>query len=211
MTANPSFAQGDVVVHPRKPEWGQGVIVKATNIQHQGRPAQRLIVDFVNHGRVTINTAVAPLLPKEKQLAMSATRTSGSHNTGSSNGGWLATLERSTGGNDVLTRLPDRLSDPFESTKNRLIATLDTYRFTTEARSLLDWAIGQTGLDDPLARYTRHDLELAFPRFARDRDLHLKQLVQTIKRQGRMDLLQEVLNETRLPAARQALQRTMRA
>ncbi len=210
MAAIRQFDRGDIVVHPRRPEWGQGVVVQVTNIKHQGQDAQRLTLDFTHHGRVTINTAVAPLQPKETGLAiMSATRTS--NYPQSSNGGWLASLERNGAASDQLTRLPDRLSDPFESLANRLNATLDTYRYTTEARSLLEWAVAQTGLEDPLTQYTRHDLELAFPRFTRDRDLHLKQLVQTIKRQGKQELLQEALRNTRHNAARQALQRAIRA
>ncbi len=207
MASNRQFGRGDIVVHPRRPEWGHGVVVQATNIKHQGQDAQRLVLDFANHGRVTINTAVAPLQPKETGIAtMSATRTTGH----ASSGGWLASLERNGSAHDELTRLPDRLSDPFESLANRLNATLDTYRYSTEARSLLEWAIAQTGMEDPLAHYTRHDLELAFPSFARDRDQHLKQLVQQIKRQGRQDLLQDALRNTRIPAARQALQRAIR-
>ncbi len=67
-----------------------------------------------------------------------------------------------------------------------------------------------TGLNDPLSKYTRHDLEQAFPRFARDRDQHLVELVRQIKRQGKAEVFNEVLQATSNATARNALQRAMR-
>ena len=51
--------------------------------------------------------------------------------------------------------------DPFSSATERLKATLDNFRFNAQARPLIDWAIAQTGLDDPLTLYTRQELEQA--------------------------------------------------
>src|SRR5437016_271490 len=62
MAQSVAFKRGDVVVHPRRPEWGEGTVDHATNLPQEGEHAQRLVVIFANHGRVTINTAVAPLI-----------------------------------------------------------------------------------------------------------------------------------------------------
>jgi hypothetical protein len=127
-----------------------------------------------------------------------------------SSGGWLDQLERSNKNSHELWELPEALTDVFTSDLQRLLATLDSYKYTTEPRPLIDWAVMQTGMDDPLSKYTRHDLEQAFARFARDRDLHLKEFVRQLKRNGKQQILvQARLKATNL-AGQSALDRAMR-
>ena len=202
------FSPGDVVVHPRRPEWGDGVVVQAMGILHKGQSAQRLTVRFTHRNRVTINTAVAPLMAKETYNAMRSNNQSTS-GTSTATGGWLSSLEQDSADHE-LWRLPEAMTDPFSSLGRRLNATLDSYRFSTEARSLTAWAVAQTGLDDPLSKYTRQKLEQAFPRFARDRDNQLQDLVNQIKCHGERELLDQALANTRVPAARETLKRMIR-
>jgi Protein of unknown function (DUF3553) len=196
------FQQGDVVTHPKRPEWGKGVVKLAQTIVHQGDTAQRLSVEFANHGRVVINTAVAPLAPKGQTQTMSPSITS--------SGGWLKQIERSNSTSHELWDLPEALTDVFTSDLQRLLATLETYKYNTEPRPLIDWAVVQTGMDDPLSKYTRHDLEQAFARFARDRDLHLKEFVRQLKRNGKQQVLVQARNKTTVLAGQTALDRAMR-
>ena len=200
------FRVGDVVVHPRRPEWGHGVVQRAQDDHHQGQPGQRLTIDFPNHGKTIINTAVVPVIPKDATEPMSSSTSSGP-----SSRGWLGTLADNNGNTEhELTALPQAMTDPFGSIGSRLVATLDSFRFSTEARLLLDWAVAQTGLDDPLTKYTRHELEEAFPRFTRQRDRHLKDLVRQIKTQGKIEVLNEIMAKTHHAPASQALQNDMR-
>ena len=136
-------------------------------------------------------------------------KTESSTTVASPNGqGWLGSLgEQNSKG---LWELPDAMTDPFASLANRLQATLDSYRFSTEARSLIDWAVTQSGLTDPLSQFTRHELEQVFPRYVRDRDQHLAQLVSQIKKKGKAEVLDQVLGQTRDETARRALLRAMR-
>lgn len=210
MAEQTRFKHGDVVVHTRRLEWGDGIVDRATVIHHQGRPAQRLEINFTHHGRVTINTAVAPLVPKGTPLAMSTTASSTSPTTTTQTGGWLGALIEKNDA-DVLVALPEAMTDPFAPLAVRLQATLDSYRFSTEPRSLIEWAVAQTALHDPLSKYTRHELEQAFPRFARDRDQLLVSLVRTIKKQLKTDLLNQALKNTRHGEARAALKKAIRA
>lgn len=198
------FKPGDVVVHPRRPEWGEGVVDQAARIVHQGKGGQRLVVKFSEQGRVTINTAVVPLISKETFLAMHSTTSSAPRQ------GWLGALEGKGGSTEELYALPDAMTDPFANLTRRLSATLDSYRYGSDARSLIEWASAQTGLGDPLSKYTRHELEQAFPRFTRDRDRHLNDLVRQIKMQGKRELLNEAIQTTRHVKAQAALQRAMR-
>lgn len=201
------YQPGDRVIHPSRPEWGQGVVLKASMVRHADGQAQKLLIDFTHRKRVTINTAVATLALKDSSImTLSATN--------SSAGGWLAQLEGNVNGHDVeqLYQLPDALTDPFNSETNRLHATLHNYRFSTEPRALLDWAVAQTGLDDPLSHFTRHDLEQAFARFSRNRDLHLKELVLTIKKMadGRQ-ILRDAAGKPLSPDADFALKNALKA
>ncbi len=202
------FKPGDVVVHARRPEWGQGVIHEATAIQHQGQPAQRLVVRFVNHGRITLNTAYANLQPKGSNHTMTSTTTTSGSPTPATNQGWLGTLEKNPP--RELWSLPEAMTDPFAGLSGRLNATLDSYRFNAGARSLIEWAAAQSGLTDPLTAYSRHELEQAFARFTRDRDQHLVELVRTAKKQHKNAMLNQMAQETRFPAAREALQKAIR-
>jgi hypothetical protein len=207
MTAGSQFDVGDVVVHLRRPEWGHGTISRVQHASHAGQPTQRLVVDFVNHGRVTLLSALAPVAFKEKEDTGSMS-TSMSPKT-SSGQGWLASLEEKSP-THRLTALPDALTDPFSSNYRRLQATLATFKYSTQPRALIDWAITQTGLSDPLTQFTRHELEQAFPFYAHARMAHLNELVRTMKREGDLGSLNKAMSETTGPAA-EALAKALRA
>jgi hypothetical protein len=202
MTEPARYQRGDIVRHPARPEWGQGVVEQAALAKVNGQAGQRLVIRFSNHGRATINTAVVNLTRKDEPTDMTSTTTI--------NKGWLDSLE----GRDAaaaLTQLPEALTDPFASLAQRLGATLGTYRFSTDARPLIDWAVAQTGMADPLSHYSRHDLEQAFARFARDRDLHLADLVRQIKAKQKRDVLDAALADAPNTDAKAALQKAIRA
>ncbi|WP_428389624.1 DUF3553 domain-containing protein [Mucisphaera sp.] len=224
-----SYQTGQVVTHPKRPEWGRGVVRQVEPITHHGVNAQRVAVDFANKGRVVVNTAIASLVVTgSEQPATAATKVSprktpsnliadrgserGAGEPGERNNGWLTELEQGkTSGSGELWSLPLPMADPFASLKQRLLSTLESYRFTTEPRSLIEWAVTQTGLDDPLSQYTRSELEQAFPRFCRDRDNHLADLIRTAKRQMQHSVLDEVRAEIDLPAAHKAMHKASRA
>ena len=54
----------------------------------------------------------------------------------------------------------------------------------------------------------RHELEVGFERFARDRDLHLRDLLRELKKQGRLNEFDAIRKRTKLPAAVSAMDRT---
>lgn len=236
MTTPIRFAQGDTVRHPKRPEWGLGTVRSIQAIaQPDGTRAQRLTVDFANQGRKNINTAIAPLirdgeakpvapaktrrntpqppLPQPttaKAAASVAAASTGGSGAGPSGGsGWLDAMDPDGSKSNELGDLPDDMSDPFASLVDRLKATLQTYRFSTEPRALMDWAIVQTGLNDPLSKYTRSELEQAFPRYVRDRDGHLKDLVRQLKRANDYGALKDA-GRGLFSAAQSALDKAIR-
>ncbi len=188
-------------MHPARPEWGAGVVDEAQPTTHQGKTGQRLTVRFANHGRVTINTAVIPLRAMDGNSNMN----------NSSTQGWLGAIAGRNG--DVeheLWALPEAMTDLFSNLQQRLLATLETFRFDNGSRGLFDWAVAQTGLTDPMTRYNRHELEQAYERFSRDRRLHLQDMVRQLKSRGDAALLNEALRDIRYDTAKVALQKAMR-
>lgn len=200
------FAPGDIVIHPKRPQWGDGRVVSAIKINHEGQVGQRLVVRFANHGQTTINTAVVPLISKETVSDMSST-TSYSH----SGQGWLDALSRDANGHELF-KLPEELIDPFATLEKRFEATLISIKRLPDGkdpRGLLDWAVGQTGMNDPLTKYTRPELEQAFSRFARNREQHLAGLIKQLRAKGKLSYVQQIQRKAVTPVVKQALARAI--
>jgi hypothetical protein len=83
---------------------------------------------------------------------------------------------------EAMTCLPPECSDPFTSLRKRFQRTLTLYRFDASSSSLIDWAIAQTGLDDPLSRFNRHELEAFFDQWRRARDAQARELADEARR-----------------------------
>lgn len=184
---------GDHVRHAGKPEWGNGQITSAEATVQDGRPCQRVTVRFDRVGLKTLSTAFADLRPAETLLTAEAPADP------------LLALADGPAARELLTRLPEAASDPFSTPRKRLEATLNLYRFSDRAGSLLDWAAAQTGLKDPLARFSRHELEVLFQKFQFNLDAHLKKLVRDIKKADPATLAAVAASAS--PSAKQALKR----
>lgn len=182
---------GDRVQHPTKPEWGVGQVVSTQPATQDGRPCQRLQIRFDRAGLKTITTAFVELRP-----------VAGDH--ASPNG----LVEDEPDHAERLTQLPEPATDPFGTPASRLRATLDLYRHTDDGPGLIGWATAITGLADPLARFSRHELE---ERFARWRVLRDQQLAKVSLEARSLDVpeLQSIIAAAPSPA-RDALKRVNR-
>ncbi len=229
-TTTERFQIGDEVTHPKRPEWGTGHVREIAALMHEGQRVQRVTVDFVNHKRVTVNTGIAPLTlkfrpenkkepnplrqPSKYQLnghSFDATSDEAEDGQGNKNKRtWLDDLEGKPGEKAELWQLPDACTDPFATPESRLRATMETFRFNLEARPLIDWAVTQTGLDDPLSKYTRPELQQAFPRFERDRNQHLFQLVRDFKHKNLLDTVHQIAGEVGIPAAKNQIKKILK-
>lgn len=133
-----------------------------------GRPVQRVSVQFAAGHRWIIVPPGRLAWPADEEPREA---------------GWLA---RAAG-----TTLEDRLVDlpaevrEFLGTAAQRFAELGTlYRWTGASEELLPWARGQTGIADPLARWSRDELAAAFAEFARRRDEALREAAAAVRRQG---------------------------
>ncbi len=180
------WAFGDRVRVPSKPEWGVGTVTRAAAAHVRGNPCWTLTIRFPNAGIKSINTAAGTLERVEDTTEEGGGETA------------VAIAEaEAVAGDDLLgpqaqrrveslmIGLPESCTDPFRSIPARVEATLDLYRFDGSGRSLVDWAVAQTGLDDPLSRFNRQELETHFRRWEQVRDSHLAKLAYEAKQKGR--------------------------
>lgn len=188
---------GEKVLHPGKPEWGVGIVLAAEHTSQDGKRCQRLTIRFDRTGSKQLTTAFATLVEASDQ-----------HRDIIHDAHVEKVLGVGSGklSQEDLGKLPDAATDPFMSLRKRLVNTANLFRFTPEGGSLLDWAILQTSLKDPLSHYSRHELETAFRRFQNSLDQHMRKLVKDVKRQE-PGLITQVMNELTVPAAKQALRR----
>jgi Protein of unknown function (DUF3553) len=188
-----TFRSGVKVVHQDRPEWGVGVVLTALRAGSDG--ATRLRVRFERAGLKTLSVPPAAIQAVDS-IAPAESRDR------------LAGLDDAAA-TEAMVKLPEAVRDPFSSLEDRVAATLTLYRFAHEGGSLIDWASTQSGLVDPLTRFTRQSLEEMFTRFARLRDDHLKELV----RESRKDRLETIVKvaQSASPAARTALRKLIGA
>jgi len=186
---------GDRLVHAGCPEWGTGEVRGAQSVSQNGVRCQRLTIRFDRAGVKTISTAFADLRTRDEvpeTVSMQEERDP---------------LAASSAVNheEALARIPEDATDPFRTRKTRLQTTLGLYRFTSSGASLLDWAASQTGLKDPLSKFSRHELERQFDRFRANLDAHLKKLAFEMKKADPAGLAETVASAG--PEAKQALRR----
>lgn len=170
------FCAGDRVRHEDRPEWGIGRVKRVENIQIGGKPSQRLMIEFPNAGLKKLSSIGAALSRvSDNGVAPDdgATMLEREHGHES---GWLGEISKSKP-EDAMTHLPIEVTDPFRLLEVRLRETFKLYRFNRDGASLIDWAVARSGLDDPLSRFNRHELEQFFDRWSHLRDQHLSALL----------------------------------
>lgn len=195
MSGATAWNKGDNVVHAAKPEWGAGEVLVAEPVVHEGVKCQRLTIRFSRGGTKTISTAFAELkpaseLPRMPRLiepdedppALTSAPRSRSAAPADTEPDPLAMSAMNSEIAAMMGKLPDKATDPFTSGKARLAATLDLFKYTDTGGSLLDWAAIQTGLPDPLARFSRHELEQWFAKFKIELEAHLRKLVRDVRK-----------------------------
>ena len=188
MSTMTSIAFGDRVAHPSYPEWGSGSVIKVENTALQGKPARRITVRFTQRGLKTFVGDPIPLdilatehtMPGDGDLKLPAIAE-------------VEQLERSGLTQaveqkllDIMLAIPMACRDPFNSGEHRLRRTLDLYKYDMSGRGLMEWAMAQNGMDDPLTRFNRTELEMYFKQFAHDRDRHLSKLLSELREESTM-------------------------
>ncbi|MEX2219138.1 MAG: DUF3553 domain-containing protein [Phycisphaerales bacterium] len=192
------WKRGDRLVHGGRPEWGLGEVRTAESVVQNGARCQRLTIRFDRAGVKTISTAYADLRPGEEMPRVAQPTDNGDPENDPLSASAVNWDEK-------LQAIPEDATDPFKTRRARLEATLNLYRFTSGGGSLLDWAAAQTGLKDPLSKFSRHELERQFDRFRANLDAHLKKLAFEMRKAEPAALAQTLAAAK--PEVRQALRR----
>ena len=175
---------GDRVRLVPRPEWGIGSVTRVETVPVEGKPTQRLTVRFPNAGLKTLKAEVAQLERIEAEAVTEDTPVDRISSIDK-----IAEDEMMAGLADrklkeVMLAMPEACRDPFRTIEARVQSTLDLYRFDQGGRGLMEWAVIQTGLDDPLSRFNRHELEQHYNRWACERDSHLNKLLREAREAG---------------------------
>ncbi|MCZ6836933.1 MAG: DUF3553 domain-containing protein [Planctomycetota bacterium] len=176
--SNLRFEFGDAVRLPKRPEWGIGTVVKVQDVAVDGEMTQRVNARFPNGGLKTFNTAVAGLeiVRDNGKAPLDDAEESFADLHRMSQTDWLAPIAKKKI-DEAMLNIPLAARDVFRSLESRLSATIDLYRFDRSGRGLMDWAVAQSALEDPLSRFSRHELEQYFDRWATEREHHLRKLL----------------------------------
>jgi hypothetical protein len=166
------FTQGMQVKHRQRPEWGSGSVTRVESLTRAGTRDQRLWIKFSNAGLKTLLASGADLEVVEGTGA--AEHTFAAREI-ASEGGWLGQIAQRKP-EQAMSELPPGATDPFVLPERRLRNLLSLYRFDGNTK-LIDWAVAQSGLDDPLSRFTRIELEAFYKNWAIERDQALSRLV----------------------------------
>lgn len=204
------YTVGEKIRHRQRPEWGIGTISKVEVLTRQGQRDHRIWIRFPNAGTKTVLGSVADLEPVGANAAVLAVAEGGetfAAREAAHESGWLGEIAKRRP-EDAMTSIPSRANDPFLSLAKRLEFVASLYRFEPVGGKLIDWAVAQSGLDDPLARFNRHELEAFFQRWAYDRDAALARLVMEGRRTGTP--IDDVLVAAP-PAAQRALRKLIAA
>ena len=171
------FTQGMQVRHRLRPEWGTGSVTRVETLTRAGNRDQRLWIKF---GAAGLKTLLASAADLEVMEGTGAAEHTFAAREIASEGGWLGQITKRRP-EQAMSELPPDATDPFLTPERRLRNLLGLYRFDGGAK-LIDWAVAQSGLDDPLSRFNRTELEAFYKNWSMERDLNLHRLVSDFRR-----------------------------
>jgi hypothetical protein len=170
---------GDRVTHPKFPEWGSGAVIKVENAPVNGEPSKRITVRFTHAG---LKKFVGDSIPLEVML--SAHSMPGDRDGKRPAIAEVEDLERSgltqaveQKLEEIMFNIPLACRDPFNTIEHRMRRTFELYKYDTSGKGLMEWAMAQTGMDDPLTRFNRTELEMYFKQFSFLLKQHLQKLL----------------------------------
>lgn len=186
---------GDKVTHPKFPEWGSGAVIKVENAPVNGDVTVRVTVRFTHAGLKKFVGDSIPLVVMMDGHSMPGDRVGKRPAIAA-----VEDLERSGMNQAVVQKLeeimfaiPHACMDPFNTLEHRMRRTLQLYKYDLSGKGLMEWAMAQTGMDDPLTRFNRTELEDYFKQYSFLLKQHLSKLLYELK--GDKDTLKQLLSE----------------
>lgn len=178
-----TIAFGDRVAHPKFPEWGSGAVIKVETTAVQGEPTTRVTVRFSSGGLKSFVGDSLPLellavgheMPGDRECKRPAI----SEVEDLERAGLTQAVEQKL--LEIMHSIPLACRDPFNTSEHRLRRTLELYKYDMSGRGLMEWAMAQTGMDDPLTRFNRTELEVFFKHYSHELNQHLAKLLSEMR------------------------------
>lgn len=190
-----TIAYGDRVTHPQYPEWGNGAVIKVENTAVQGGPTTRVTVRFSSAGLKSFVGDQLPLVLLDDEHIMPgdsvSTRPAIAEVEDLERTGLTQAVEQKL--LEIMHTIPLACRDPFNSAEHRLRRTLELYKYDMSGRGLMEWAMAQTGMDDPLTRFNRTELEAFFKQYSHDLNQHLSKLLSEMREEK--TIIQRLVSE----------------
>lgn len=190
-----SIEFGDRVIHPKFPEWGSGAVIKIENTPVNGEPSTRVTVRFAHAG---LKKFVGDSIPLDVMLDEHAMpgdrdckRPAIAEVEDLERSGLTQAVEQKL--EEIMFNIPLSCRDPFNTIEHRMRRTLDLYKYDMSGKGLMEWAMAQTGMDDPLTRFNRTELEVYFKQYSFLLKQHLSKLMSEMC--SDKELLQSLLAE----------------
>ncbi len=198
-----TYKKGDRVRHPSRPEWGEGSITKIEVVTRDRATDLRVWVRFSSIGEKTFLASAAALEIIDDQGHSSSVHARPTLHSlqVAEGGGWLGSMTKRTP-EELMTTLPGEASDPFLPLRKRAEFLLKLYRFDGSPARLVEWSVAQSGVDDPLSRFNRQELEQLYKRWIFNLEAQTKRLMTELRRDG-------ITIESLLPTAPPLAQRTI--
>lgn len=195
--------QTDVVIGPElvgqsvqlasRLDWGVGRVLRVIALMQNGSPVHRVEVQFSTGTRQLV-TPPARLIAPTPEPQREA--------------GWLDSIGGRTL-DDRLRAVPTDVLLVLGAPTARLAAVLPLYEYGDDPASLMRWAGRQTQLGDPLSKWSRDELQVAFQHFCNERDAHLRAMGALVRQSGGPEALQSVLTALD-PAVRERVLEALR-
>ncbi len=193
---------GDRVTHPRFPEWGSGAVIKVEIAPINGEPSTRVTVRFAHAGLKKFIGDAIPLDVMASSHAMPGDREGKKPAIAAveelERSGLTQAVEQKL--EEIMFAIPLACRDPFNTAEHRMRRTLELYKYDLSGKGLMEWAMVQTGMDDPLTRFNRTQLEDYFKQFSFLLKQHLAKLVQEMHEDK--ETLDRLLDEAPVGARR---------
>jgi hypothetical protein len=175
---NPELV-GRRVCNPVRPEWGDGTVLRVQAMSVDGRPVQRVSVQFAT-GHRTLLIPPGRLADPEPGPQRDA--------------GWLDRVGKQTV-DDRLAALPESVREFLGTSAQRIVVLSRLYELSDDPAALLRWARSQSGAADPLSLWTRDEIRASFQEFCRRRDALLREAATALRGTGGPTALAEALDD----------------
>ncbi len=170
---------GSRVCLPNRPEWGSGEVLRVQATRIGGQPVHRVSIQFPTGHRTVVvppGRLALPVAEPEREA------------------GWLDEIGGMTL-DDRLTQLPPESREVLGTPARRLAAMAPLFELSAEGTGLVQWALRQANVADPLSLWSRDELLLAFNAFCHERDGHLRLVAALLKQAEGAEALAAVLAE----------------